>query len=108
MRYISQKLFQEIFISVDHLQPGPLRVLFQCIKSLLIFLVWMNVGIKKIANSLIPYFFHPFEGINGTVGTTDMEKDLHLNRHHCENLPLPLFSKEGNCPSLWSPTQSGL
>jgi hypothetical protein len=38
----------------------------------------MNIGIKKIANSLIPYFFHSFKRINGTVGATNMEKDLHL------------------------------
>jgi len=52
----------------------------------------MNVGIKKIANGLIPFFFHSFKGINGTVGTADVEENFHLNRHHYENLPLPLFA----------------
>ncbi len=38
----------------------------------------MDVGIKKIANGLIPSLIYPLKGINGTVGTTDVEEDLHL------------------------------
>jgi hypothetical protein len=37
----------------------------------------VNVGVEKKSSDLIPFFFHPFKGKNSTVGTTDVEEDLH-------------------------------
>jgi hypothetical protein len=72
-----QKLLEKIFISVDHLQTAALRVFLQRVQSFLIFLVGVDVRIEKISDGLVPFFLHSFKGINGAVGTTDVEKDFH-------------------------------
>jgi hypothetical protein len=46
----------------------------------------VDVRVEKISDGLAPFFLHSFKRINGTVGTTDMEKDLHLlARHSCRS-----------------------
>ena len=79
MGHISQKLFEEIFIPVDHFQPNFLGVLSQCVKSFLVFLVRMDVGIEKISDNFFPFFSDSFKGIDGTVGTADVEEDFHYS-----------------------------
>jgi hypothetical protein len=38
----------------------------------------MDVGIEKVSGDIIPFFFHSFKGVDGTVGTTDVEENSHL------------------------------
>jgi hypothetical protein len=67
----------------------------------------MDVGIEKVSSDLIPIFFQSFKGNDGTVGTTDVEENSHSKdrritkesiikkTYASENLPSPLFAKEG-------------
>jgi hypothetical protein len=41
----------------------------------------MNIGIEKISNDFIPSLSYPLKGINGAVGTTDVEEDFHLLKY---------------------------
>jgi hypothetical protein len=38
----------------------------------------MDIRIEKISNDLVPAFSHSLKGINGAVGTADMEENSHL------------------------------
>jgi len=50
----------------------------------------MNVRIEKVSYDLICSLFQAVKGINGAVGTTDVEKDFHLNE-----VPVTLNSFQG-------------
>jgi len=78
MGHILQELFEKIFIPIDHHQPDFLGVLFQRVKSFLVFLERMDVGIEKIPDNFFPLFSDPFKGIDGAVGTTNVEQDSHI------------------------------
>ena len=77
MGHIPQELLEEIFIPIDHLQPSFFGVLSQRVESFLVFLVRMNVGIEKKSDNSPPFFSDSFKGIDRTVGTANMEQDLH-------------------------------
>jgi hypothetical protein len=67
-------------------------------------LVGVNIGVKKIADYFIPFFFELFNGINGTVGTTDMEENFHLleSSVRSSNFKIPTFAEApARCPKLW-------
>jgi hypothetical protein len=40
----------------------------------------MDVGIEKEAGDIIPFFFHSLKGVDGAVGTADMEENSHSTR----------------------------
>ena len=75
--YVFQEFLKEIFIPVDHHQPDFLGVLSQRVKPFLVFLIRMNVGIEKISDNFLPFFFESFKGIDCTVGTTDVKEGFH-------------------------------
>jgi hypothetical protein len=77
MRHILQELLEEIFVPIDHLQPNFLGVMSQCVKSFLVFLVGMNVGIEEVSGDLLAFFPHLFKRIDCAVGATDVKEDFH-------------------------------
>jgi len=44
----------------------------------LIFLIRVDVRIEKISDDFIPSLPYPLEGINGAIGTADVEENSHL------------------------------
>jgi hypothetical protein len=96
---ISQKLLKEILIPIDHLQPDFSGVLSQRLKSFLVFLVGMDVGIEEISDNFFPFFSDSFKGIDSAIGTTDMEEDFHFLESVSSNVKIQI-SNESQNPKL--------
>lgn len=97
MGHIPQELFQEIFIPVDNIESNFLGILLQGVKSFLVFLIRMDVGVEEVSGDFLPFSPHLLKRIDCAVGTTDMQKNFHLLETVSSNAESPAKAGSNEC-----------
>lgn len=90
---LGQEVFKQVLVFVDDLEVAGRREIFYRLQTTTIFLVRVDVVIEKIADDIVLGFTQDADWIDGAIGTTNMQQNVHKTNLY--SVAVGLFEPNG-------------